>query len=304
MQPPRRPGVFARLWRSPYVLLVLTPLFWSGNFIVGRAVHASVPPIALSFWRWFGALILVIGVAVPHLRRDGPVLVRHWRMMLVLSALGIAAFNTFVYLGLQTTTAINALLLQSAMPMVILASSFALFGERATPAQLVALLLSVAGVVTIVTHGEPLALSELRFNGGDAWVLAAVVAYAIYSALLRRRPQVHALSFLAGTFLVGTAILLPFYLGEIASGRTAPLEPATFLAIAYVAVFPSLLAYLFYNRGVELIGANRAGQFAHLMPAFGSVLAVIFLGEEFRLFHAIGIALIALGIVLASRRRG
>jgi drug/metabolite transporter (DMT)-like permease len=298
-----RPGLVARLWRSPYLLLTLTPLFWSGNFIVGRAVHASIPPVALAFWRWFGALILVIGLALPHLRRDWPILLRHWRMMLVLSALGVSAFNTFVYLGLQSTTAINALLLQSAMPAFILLCSFAVFGERAGPAQLGAILLSLAGVVTIATQGEPLSLVELRLNRGDAWVLAAVIAYAIYSVLLRRRPTVHAVSFLGATFLLGTAILLPFYLAEIAGGATARTEPATFLAILYVAVFPSLLAYLFYNRGVELIGANRAGQFVHLMPAFGSLLAVLFLGESFRLFHAAGIALIGAGILLAARRR-
>jgi drug/metabolite transporter (DMT)-like permease len=303
MSPEPRPGLAARLWRSPYVLLTLVPLFWSGNFIVGRAVHGTVPPIALSFWRWFGALALVIGVAAPHLRRDWPSLVRSWPTMLLLSALGIAAFNTFVYLGLQTTTAINALLLQSAMPVFVLIGSFLLFGERAGPTQLAAIFLSVAGVVTIATHGEPLALAELRLGRGDAWVLAAVIAYAVYSVLLRRRPSVHPLSFLAATFLLGTAIRLPFYLGEIAAGRTAPADPTTLLAILYVAVFPSLLAYAFYNRGVELIGANRAGQFVHLMPAFGSVLAVIFLGESFRLYHAAGIALIALGIVLAARRR-
>src|SRR4051812_27214140 len=118
MEPDRRPGPLARLWRSPYLLLVMVPLFWSGNFIVGRAVHGSVPPVALSFWRWLIALLLVLGLARPHLRRDWPILVRQWPMMLALSALGISAFNTFVYLGLRTTTAINALLLQSALPMM------------------------------------------------------------------------------------------------------------------------------------------------------------------------------------------
>jgi drug/metabolite transporter (DMT)-like permease len=289
-------------WRSPYFLLVFTVLAWSGNFVVGRAVHASVPPIALAFWRWFGALVLVIFFAWPHLRRDWPVLWRHRWSLLLLSAFGVAAFNTCIYLGLQTTTAINALLLQSVMPVAIFAASFALFGERVGLAQLLGLVVSLVGVVVIISHGDPLALAELGLNRGDAWVVAAVVAYALYSALLRRRPAVHPLSLVASTFAIGTAILLPLAIGERLAGRTAVLEPATFLAIGYVAVFPSLLAYLAYNRGVELIGANRAGQFVHLMPAFGSLLAVLFLGETFHLFHAAGLALIATGIVLSSQR--
>jgi drug/metabolite transporter (DMT)-like permease len=292
-----------RLWSMPHLLLAFTALCWSGNFIVGRAVHMSVPPVALAFWRWSGAFLLVIGFALPHLRRDWPRLMRHWRRLLVLSALGVAAFNTGVYLGLQTTTALNALLLQSAMPVLILLASFALFRERTGPVQLGGVALSLAGVAVIVGQGAPAAPAGLALNPGDAWVLAAVAAYAVYSALLRRRPDVHPLSFLAATFALGSLMLLPFHLAEHLGGRPAALDAPTLLAIGYVALFPSVLAYACWNRGVELIGANRAGPFVHLMPAFGSVLAVLLLGEAFRLFHALGIALIGAGILLAARRR-
>jgi drug/metabolite transporter (DMT)-like permease len=295
----------ARLWHAPYLLLTLTALFWSGNFVVGRAVHETVPPIALAFWRWTGGLVVVLAVAWPHLRRDLPILLRHWRGLLVVAALGIAGFNTMIYLGLQSTTAINGLLLQSVMPLVILLCSFLLFGERAGPMQLLGVLASLAGVAVIAGSGSWAALAALSLNRGDAWVLAAVVAYALYSVLLRRRPSVHPLGFLAATFAIGVAILLPFYLWEHLRVAQIPASGAAFLAIAYVVIFPSCLAYFFYNRGVELVGANRAGQFVHLLPVFGSILAIVFLGESFHLFHAGGIALIAAGIGLAAlgRRR-
>lgn len=292
-----------RLADRPYILLVLTVLFWSGNFILGRAVHADVPPVALAFFRWAGAFLIVIGFAVPHLRREWPVLLRHWRMLLLLSAVGIAAFNTLIYIGLGATTAINALLLQSALPVLIILFSYLLFGERTGVLALCGIGVSLAGVVTILTGGHPLAIVALVPNAGDVLVFLAVTSYALYSALLRRRPAVHALSFLAATFGLGAAMLLPFWLWELSTGAVMRLDRTTLLSIGYVAVFPSVLAYFCYNRGVQLIGANRAGQFIHLMPVCGSLLAVLILGEAFRPFHAVGMGLCFAGIVLATRGR-
>lgn len=291
-----------RLWTAPYLLLSLTALFWAGNFVVGRAVHGAVPPVALAFWRWTGAFLLVIGFAWPHLRRDAPDLRRNAGGLLLLSALGVAAFNTCVYLGLQTTTALNALLLQSAMPVLILLASFLLFGERAGRLALAGVGVSLLGAALIVTRGEPTALAALSLNRGDAWILAAVIAYALYSTLLRRRPPIHPASFLAVTFALGAAMLLPFYMAEHFNGHAARADATTVLAIAYVVVFPSVLAYACWNRGIELIGANRAGPFVHLMPAFGSLLAVGVLGEAVHLYHALGIGLIGAGVALAARR--
>lgn len=297
--PHRRLGLYDR----PYVLLVLTVLFWSGNFILGRAVHAEVPPVALAFWRWAGAFLIVIGPALPHLRRDLPALLRAWRIVLILSAVGIAAFNTLVYLGLGETTAINAFLLQSALPVLIILFSFLIFRERTGPLALGGVALSMAGVVTILTGGEPLALAALVPNRGDVLVFVAVASYALYSALLRLRPAVHPLSLLAATFGIGAVILSPFWVWEMLSGAMMRLNGTTLLSIGYVAVFPSVLAYFCYNRGVQLIGANRAGQFIHLMPVCGSLLAVLILGEAFRMFHVVGMGLCFAGIVLATRGR-
>lgn len=291
-----------RLARHPYLLLCLASLLWSANFIVGRAVHGSVPPVALAFCRWFGASLLVLVPAWPHLRRDWPAIRRAWPILLLLSAVGVAAFNTLVYTGLQTTQALNALLMQSSMPVLIVALSFFLFGERIRPRQALGIALSLAGAATIILRGNPAALYGLQVNHGDLLVMIAVVCYAAYSALLRKRPAIHPLSFVSVTFVAGTVMILPFFLAEIAGGRTLAFNLPTVLAIGYVAIFPSIIAYLSFNRGVELVGANRAGLFIHLMPVFGSLMAIAFLGEAFRWFHGLGILLIAAGIYLATRR--
>lgn len=296
-------GLLGRGDALPYLLLTLTVLFWSGNFILGRAVHAEVPPIGLAFWRWFGGFLVVIGFAWPHLRRDWPAFLRRWKMTLLLSALGIATFNTMVYIGLQTTTAINGLLMQSVMPVLIVVIGFAVFRERVTARQAAGVAVSLAGAVAIIARGDPAVLAALALNRGDLWIFAAVVCYAAYSALLRRRPATHPLSFLAVTFLAGAAMLAPFYLWESLAGQPMRPDRVTFLAVGYVALFPSVLAYLCFNRGVELVGANRAGVFIHLMPVFGSLMAIGLLGEAFRPYHGAGLALVLAGIWLATRRR-
>ncbi|MFV0294782.1 MAG: DMT family transporter [Hyphomicrobiaceae bacterium] len=296
------PGLSSVLWHSPYILLTFAVLFWSGNFIVGRATAGVVPPVALAFWRWTIGLALVCCLGARHIRRDWSTLKRSWRILLVLGALGIAAFNTLVYVGLQTTTAMNALLMQSAMPAVILAAVFLLHSERPSAGQAIGVAISICGVVAIAARGDLQTLAALSINAGDAWVLAAVVAYAVYSALLRKRPSVHPLSFLAAIFTIGSAMLLPLYLHEHLMVAKVQPVPLAYFAIAYVAIFPGFLSYLLYNRGVELVGANAAGHFMHLMPIFGSVLAIAVLGEHLALFHVIGAALIGSGLMLATVR--
>lgn len=295
--------MFTRLWVSPALLLVLTTLFWSGNFVIGRAVYGVIPPVALSFWRWTLALVLLIGFAWPHLRRDLPALRERWTLMLALSLLGVAAFNTLVYIGLRTTTVINGVLLQSALPLLVLLLSFVVFRERVRGAQLLAVVISLGGVAVIIARGSLQVLLDLSLRPGDGLIFLAVCSYSLYSVLLRKRPQVHPLSFLAATFILGSSMLLPLYLWEHFAVQPLRLSPPAVAALAYVAVFPSLVAYLFFNRAVELIGANRAGQFVHLMPVFGSLLAAIFLGERLFAHHLLGALLIGAGILLANRTR-
>jgi len=289
-----------RLWQSPALLLVLATLFWSSNFVVGRAVNAVIPPVALSFWRWALALVLVIGFAWPHLRRDLPALKGNLPLLMLLSALGVGSFSTLVYIGLRTTTVINGVLLQSTMPLLILLASFLLFRERVPWLQLTAVAVSLAGVGVIVARGSLETLLGLSFSPGDGWIFLAVCCYALYSVLLRRRPPMHPLSFVAATVAGGAAMLLPLYLWEHFAVRALRPDPVTLAVIAYVAVFPSLLSYLCFNRAVELIGANRSGQYLHLMPLFGSLLAALFLGESLQAYHLGGAALIGAGIGLAG----
>jgi drug/metabolite transporter (DMT)-like permease len=291
-----------RAWNAAWPLLILAILFWAGNIVLGRGVAGVVPPVALAYWRWTGAFVVAIGFAWPYLREDLPVLRRHWRMMLLLSATGIATYNTMSYIGLTSTTALNVLLLQSAGPLIIIVWAFVLFGDLPTRWQSAGVLLSLIGVAAIAAHGSLTALLHLRLNPGDVWILAALLIYGIYAAAFRRRPAVHPMSFLVATMGIGSLMILPFYLWEFAAGARIESTPSAWFALAYIAVFPSFIAYLFFNRGIELIGPARAGQSWHLMPVFGTVLAVLFLGERFFLYHAVGIALIAGGIVLASFR--
>jgi len=290
------------MWNSAWTLLILGNIFWSMNVVLGRAVVGHVPPVTLAYFRWTGAFLVAFAFAWPHLKKDWPILLKSWKLLVLLAATGIATFNTAAYIGLTSTTALNVLLMQSALPLIIMVWAFALFGERPTARQSVAIIISLIGVGVIATHGSVHALLTLRLNHGDAWILGASVIYGIYCALLRRRPNVHPLSFLIVIMGLGSCMMLPFYVIEARSGATIQGGWPSYLAVAYTAVFPSFISYLLFNRGVELIGSARAGQSMHLMPLFVSILAVVFLGETFQLYHAGGIVLIATGILLASVR--
>ncbi len=293
--------MFRRLFDLPYLLLSLSSLFWAGNFIIARAVQGIVPPFGLVFWRWFGAFLILTPFAIKAVREDWPTLKDHWPIILVLSLVGVASFNALVYLGLQSTTAINALLLQSAMPLLIVAFGWMLFRDQIKPLQGFGIALSLIGAAAIVGRGDWQALVGLGLNIGDVLIFIAVALWAVYSVLLRKRPKMRALTFTYATVTVSVIVLAPLYVWESASGSMMQVNWPTIGAVAYVAVFPSILAYTFWNRGVDLIGANRAGLFIHLMPLFGSAMAIAFLGENLRLYHLVGAALILVGLVLASR---
>lgn len=288
------------LFDRPYVLLVLAILFWSGNFILGRAVRAEVPPIGLAFWRWLVGSLVVLPFALPYLKPELPQVLRHWKIILLFSALGVATFNTLIYIGLHSTTAINGSLIQSITPLIIVILSYLLFRDSLSLVQIIGIAVSLSGVIAITLGGSWHNLATLSFNPGDGLILTAVVCYALYVSLLRLRPAIHPISFLAVTFALGAMMLLPFYVWETLTGHVVQFNLVTLLSIAYVGIFPSILAYLCYDRGVLLIGANRAGQFLNLIPLFSSVMAVLFLGETFQLFHGIGMALILGGIFLVT----
>jgi drug/metabolite transporter (DMT)-like permease len=296
------------LMNRPRLLLALCALFWAGNFVLARAMHEAIPPFALAFWRWALASLLVLPFVWHPLRHQWPLLRANLRRMLILALLGVSGFNTLVYLGLQTTSATNGVLIQSTMPILILLLNWLLFRTAFGVAELGAILLSMSGVAVIISGGEPLRLVAGDWNLGDLWILAAALTWALYSVLLRWRPtDLDPRAFLGFILLAGTTVLLPFFLAETFTGPSPHWGLPELLTIAYVAVFPSALAYLFWNRGVEAVGPNAAGHFVHLMPVFGVLMAVAFLGEDVGWYHAAGALLVALGIglkLLLGRRAG
>ena len=287
---------------QPYLLLSLTSLFWAGNIVLARYVAGHVPPVTLSCVRWIGAFVLLWPFAKPHLARDWKALCAHWPLMVLLSTTGFAVNNVLAYWGLQYTQALNALLIQSSGPLFVALWSLLLFGVRLTVFQLAGILISLLGVLTILLRGDFSALASIRFNIGDLMVAGALLAFGLYSALMPRRPVTHQLSLIAFTTGCGAALLLPFSIWEYASGYTLKLDLLTLATLAYAMIFPSALAYLFFNRGIALIGPNRAAPFFHLMPVFGSALAILLLGEEPRLFHLVGYVLVLGGVIIASRQ--
>ena len=287
---------------QPYLLLSLTALFWAGNIVLARYVAGHVPPMTLSCVRWIGALFMLLPFAWPHLKRDWPAMRAQLPLMVVLSATGFAINNALSYWALQYTQALNALLIQSSGPLFVALWSLLLFGVRLTWAQLSGIAISLLGVLTIILHGDIGALAGIQFNKGDVMFAAALLAFGLYSALMPRRPKTHQLSLILFTMGCGALLLLPFSLWEFSTGFTLKFDLLTVATLIYVVIFPSTLAYLFFNRGIALIGPNRAAPFFHLVPVFGSAMAILLLGEQPRLFHLVGYLLVLAGVVIASRQ--
>jgi drug/metabolite transporter (DMT)-like permease len=286
---------------QPYLLLSLTSLFWAGNIVLARYVAGHVPPMTLSCVRWIGAFIMLWPFARPHWKHDWPALRARLPLMVLLSATGFAINNALSYWALQYTQALNALLIQSSGPLFVALWSL-LLGVRLAWAQLAGIAISLAGVLTIILRGDLGALASVHFNKGDVMFAGALLAFGLYSTLMPRRPVTHQLSFIAFTTGCGAILLLPFSILEFSTGQTLKPDLLTSATLIYVVIFPSTLAYLFFNRGIALIGPNRAAPFLHLVPVFGSVMAILLLGEELRLFHLAGYALVLAGVVIASRQ--
>jgi drug/metabolite transporter (DMT)-like permease len=300
--PPSRPDPIRWLNNQPYLLLSLTSLFWAGNIVLARYVAGHVPPMTLSCIRWIGVFFVLLPFAWPHLKTDWPVLRRRLPLLVVLSASGFAFNNALSYWALQYTQALNALMIQSSGPLFVALWSLLLFGVRLTTAQFAGIALSLTGVFTILLHGDVRALANIEFNRGDLMFASAVLAFGLYSALMPRRPKTHQLSLIMFTTGCGSLMLVPFSAWEIASGTTLHFDALTIATLIYVVIFASTLAYLFFNRGIALIGPNRAAPFLHLVPVFGSVMAIALLGEKPQLFHLVGYVLVLSGVIIASRQ--
>ncbi|HUU74362.1 MAG TPA: DMT family transporter [Burkholderiales bacterium] len=286
----------------PYVLLSLAVLSWAGNWVIGRAMRHDIGPVTMGFWRWLLALLLILPFCLHELRDKWPVVRQNWWRLMVLGALGAVAFNTMVYVGLQYTEATNSTLFNSVVPIYIVVISWLFFGERITLRQTGGIALSLAGVLVIMSRGDPAFLVRLQINIGDIWIIVAMLLWSVYTVLLRWRPrELSAFAFLGAMLAFSLPLLIPFYGWELYHRGTFELKPATVVTLAYFATVPSVIAYLFWNRGVAEVGANRAGLIIHLLPVFTVVLSILFLGEQLFLFHYVGAVCVFCGITLTNR---
>jgi len=299
--PEAAPG--RRWYTSPYLLLTLTAFFWSLNWIIGRAIVGHVSPMTLAFIRWVVAVATMLPFAIPGIRAHWPLIRRRWKTIAWLGFWGTGLHNAFAYVGLQYTTATNGVILNSAIAIFIILLGWILYRDSITRVQAAGVGVSMAGVLAILAGGDPSVLANLALNKGDLIVLAGMVFWAAYTVWLRIKPAgLPDLVLLACCGCVGLVLLLPLALFELLFlGGRATFTPATVGAMLYVGIFPSFIGYVFWNRAVAEVGSNVAGMFVHLMPAFGSVLAWIFLGEVLRAYHLVGIGLILAGIALTAR---
>ena len=289
---------------SPVLLLTLTPLLWSGNFIAGRALREDIDPVTLNFARW----LIALTVLTPFVWRDAVaashVVRREWRLILGLGATGIAAFQSLVYVALQSTTAINALLTLSLAPIAILAGAALIGAERPAARQLVGALISIFGAAILITRGEIAAVAAAGFNSGDLWMLLGVGIFAVYSLLLRRRPvDLPAGVALAASIVMALMLLAPVAVLHAGTELAAFKSASVVLGIGYVSIFSSVFAFLFWTYGVSQLGPARSGQFIHLTPVFGAALAAAVLGETPTLPQVTGGVLVLLGIFVVERRK-
>lgn len=297
------PVAIPRFHASPYLLLSLTSLFWSLNWVIGRAIVGHVSPFALTFARWAIAVAVMMPFAWPLIREHWPTIRRNWKAIVWLAFWGTGLHNAFAYVGLQYTTATNGVILNSSIPVMIIVLGWVIYRETITRLQAVGVVISLTGILAIISRGDLAVLAQLSLNKGDLIVLVGMVFWAAYTVFLRLKPaDLPGLALLACCGSVGVLLLLPLVAFEMLfmDGRVE-LTPATVGAMLYVGTFPSFVGYIFWNRGVAEVGPNVAGIFVHLMPAFGALLAWLFLGERIQAYHFVGIALILAGIALTTR---
>ena len=287
---------------SIYLFAVLPPLFWAGNFLIARMFHDAMPPLQMSFWRWLLAFLVIVPFTARALIGSLPAIRRELGFLIFLGAIGITAFNSFIYAALQYTTVVNAALINSLMPVVTFLFALVFIGDRLSPRQMLGVVLCIAGALFIVARGELDLLLAFSLNAGDVLVLAGLTFWALYTVLIRwRKTALPPLVFLTVTIGFGVLFHLPLIAWEYSRQGGFALNAANAAALAYLAIFPSLLAYIFWNRAVAALGPGKTGLFMYLMPIFSTVLAVLLLGEAFRFYHLAGMVLIFFGIAMVTR---
>ena len=289
------------VFNNAYVLLTLATLLWGGNSVAGKLASFDWQPFTITSARWLLTAFLLLPFAWPHLKRDWQILTTDWKTLAALGAFGMALFNLLMYLALNHTSAINVSIEQASMPVMIMLANFVLFSQRTSALQITGLICSIVGVLVTTTGGKPWLFFTEGLNFGDAVMLLACVFYAGYTIGLRWRPKVHWLTFIWMISVSAFAMTVPFFVWEIQQ-QPFTLPPAKgWLVVGYVIIFPTIVSQIFYARGVELIGGNRAGQFINLVPIFGSLLAILILKEKFHWYHAAGLIMVVGGIWLAEK---
>ncbi|WP_224703451.1 DMT family transporter [Devosia aquimaris] len=297
-------GISARLLDQPYLMLILAPMFWGGNVVAAKMVVGEMDPFLLLASRCVGATLFILPFAWRFLKADWPVIRRAWPLLMSFGAVGYALFNGLLYVGLTTTTAVNSSIEQGSLPMIILAANFIVFRVRATPLQIVGVMIAITGVALTATHGDLGRILTLDVNIGDGFVILACLAYAAYTLALRFRPPVHLMSFMAIAFsgaALTSLVLLQLFGTGLGSFATLPqASPKVWAVLVYVMIFPSMFSQVFYARGVELVGPNRAAPSHNLIPVFGALGSIIILGERPEPYHFMAAAIIIAGIVMAE----
>lgn len=286
---------------SPYLLLILSAIFFSTNIVIGRAVHDDVPPVALSMWRWIVASLLFLPIGFGAVRRQWRQVLANWKPLLGMAVGGMLFGNAVLYMGLQYTTALNAGIVALSRPVLIVLLSWIFLRTPATGRQMAGIAVSMAGVIAIIVHGDPGRIATLQFNAGDLLVLVAGVGVAVYSVLLPAASRgLHPNVTVQIPMVLAILVLLPAYGVEIAYFRTIEFNPVTVAAVLAVAIFPSILAIWCLNRGVVAVGPSRSGVFSYLTPVCITIMAISFLGEALEFYHLAGVALVIAGIVIAT----
>ena len=291
--------------KTAYIFLILATLFWSGNFIVGKAASLfEIPPFTLNFYRWTFAWLILAPFTLKEIYRCKLHILNNLKYILVLGITSITLFNSIVYYSLQFTQVISGVLMISTIPVMIILFSSLLKIEKTNFFQLIGVFFSMLGVVVIVSQLNLEKIKELSFNKGDLSIIIAMLSWALYSALLKRKKlELSQLSLLQVIISAGLVFLLPVYLVEMNSGRRVALELPFFLTLSYVVLFPGLASFICWIKGIAIIGANRSGIFLHLMPIFSTILAIIIFKEKFMIYHLIGAMLIITGIFLSSKKK-
>ncbi|MGI9510680.1 MAG: DMT family transporter [Geminicoccaceae bacterium] len=297
-------NIFSNITKNAYLLLLITMVFWAGNAVAGRFAVGEVSPLVLTWLRWtLGAMVLV-AIARHHLRKDWQRLKLQWRYIAFMGAAGFAIFNALLYSSLVHTTALNATIVQAGMPMIIFALNFLIFKTATRRLQIFGYFVTLIGVLVAASHGQLGQLLGLDVNRGDMIMVLAVIVYSSYSVALRAKPDVHWLSFLTALFVTAAIISLPLAIYEANTEALIwPTSTTGFSVVVYTAIFPSIIGQALFIRAVELIGGNAAGMFVNLVPIFGAILAVLLLGEVFEIFHAVALALVLGGIMVAQLSR-